>query len=231
MTGDAGGGSRRWRVGSMTPPVRALMAVVALFVVLSGAVLGLTPPWEANDEPDHVNNIVILRSGSWYRIPDENPVYLRESHQPPLYYLLLTPWHAARGLEEQLAKPENMPGFPQNGLGHWQHDLPTEARDERIARWMRLPSIAMGAGVVVLAFLTARRFTTSSWTPVLAAAIVATFPRFVFLAGTVNNDNLANLLGALLTYLAVRLVTDPPRRQRDSGSMWPGLAYWRGPCC
>jgi hypothetical protein len=41
---------------------------------------------------------------------------------------------------------------------------------------------------------------------VAAAANVAGVPRFVFLSGVVNNDNLSTFLGALGTYLAVRII-------------------------
>jgi MFS family permease len=61
----------------------------------------------------------------------------------------------------------------------------------------------------------ARRVSDDPWTPVVAAAVVALVPKFVFLSGVVNNDNLSMTLGAAATLVAVVLVTTDlhPRRQ------------------
>jgi hypothetical protein len=45
--------------------------------------------------------------------------------------------------------------------------------------------------MVVLTFLAARALTLDPWTPVVAAAVVAFWPRLVFSSAFVNNDNLA----------------------------------------
>ena len=56
---------------------------------------------------------------------------------------------------------------------------------------------------------------------------MAFIPRFVFLSGAVNNDNLVNALGALLALLLVRWVTDPPATPRASllTAVAMGLVY------
>jgi hypothetical protein len=60
-----------------------------------------------------------------------------------------------------------------------------------------------------MVFLAIRRVSHDPWTPVVAAAIIAFLPRFVFLSAFVTNDNLVNLLGAVLGYLALRFITSP----------------------
>ena len=81
--------------------------------------------------------------------------------------------------------------------------------DHRFLLWLRLPNVLLGALTVLLTFFAVRTVTSDRWTPVVAAAIVATTPRFVFLSAFVTNDNLANFLGALLTLLALRFVVSP----------------------
>jgi hypothetical protein len=72
------------------------MAVIAIFVVVSAQILIWTPPWEANDETDHVENVVTLARGDWYRM---EPHTGTEANQPPAYYVALSAWHRALGLE------------------------------------------------------------------------------------------------------------------------------------
>jgi hypothetical protein len=60
-----------------------------------------------------------------------------------------------------------------------------------------------------MVFLAIRRVSHDPWTPVVAAALIAFLPRFVFLAAFVTNDNLVNLLGAILGYFALRFITSP----------------------
>ena len=47
------------------------------------------------------------------------------------------------------------------------------------------------------------------WTPVIAAALVAFLPGFLFLSAFVTNDNLVNTLGALLTVVALWSLASP----------------------
>ena len=69
---------------------------------------------------------------------------------------------------------------------------------------MRLGNVLLGAATVVMAFLAARLVARDQWTPVIAAAVVAFIPRFVFLSAFVTNDNLVIFLGSVLTFCALR---------------------------
>jgi hypothetical protein len=64
--------------------------------------------------------------------------------------------------------------------------------------------VFLGALTVFFTFFAVRLFTSDRWTPVVGAAIVAFLPRFVFLSSFVTNDNLVDLLGAILTVVALR---------------------------
>lgn len=191
-------------------PVRVLAFVIVVFVGLSTLVAAWTAPWEANDEPDHVQNVVTLVRGEWYRI---EPGAGLEPHQPPLYYMGMSVWFRAFGLEPTIPSPPSSPGIFLGGPA-FEHEYAGAAADKRRVRALRLPSIALGVATILLTFACARRLSNDPWTPVVAAAIVAGVPRFVFLSGSINNDNLVNALGALLALLAVYWVMEPPRTPR-----------------
>ena len=65
----------------------------------------------------------------------------------------------------------------------------------------------LGLGTVIITHLIAREiFPEKPMIALGAAALNAFIPMFLFISGSVNNDNLSNLLGNLLTLLVVRLL-------------------------
>jgi 4-amino-4-deoxy-L-arabinose transferase-like glycosyltransferase len=190
--------------------------VVLGFVALSSVIAIKTPAWEAADEPNHVVNIESIVGGHWYGIT----AHCRygsfstmpscgnyEAQQAPLYYLAMAAWQKVVGLPPRprsverlnagiLLKPEEL---------YFNHS----ASDHRFLLWLRFPNIALGASTVFVVFLAIRRVSRDPWTPLVAAAILAFLPRFVFLSAFVTNDNLVNFLGAVLGYLALRFILTP----------------------
>jgi 4-amino-4-deoxy-L-arabinose transferase-like glycosyltransferase len=188
----------------------AVLVVVAIFVMLSSVVAVTTPAWEAADEPDHVTNVETLASGHWYRM-ERGAGYA--AHQPPLYYLGLSAWQKVWG--EPVRRPPSVAPtlfFLERGV--FKHHTTRDSADHRFVLLLRLSSVLLGALTVLFAAATVRRLSSDPWTPAVAAAVVAGVPRFVFLSGVLNNDNLANALGGLLTLLAVVFVVRAP----DAGS-------------
>lgn len=201
--------------------------MVAVFVLLAVMVAAGTGPWEANDEPDHVQNARTLARGDMYRI---GPGAGLEAHQPPAYYAGLAAWTRALGLPT--APPSiaaEAPTDPADGL--IDHTAPQDGADQRAVTLLRLPSVLLGALTVALTMLAARRLSRDRWTPVVAGALVAAVPKFVFLSGVVNNDNLANALAAALTLLCVTNVVHPPASTRArhavaaAGGLLVGLLF------
>lgn len=172
-----------------------------------------------------MENVVTLVKGDWYRI---EPGAGTETHQPPAYYIALSVWHRALGPEPRDPAPQGkgLAALTESS-GIFQHDYAGHDDDERQVRLLRLPSIACGIATILLAFACARHLTRDPWTPVVAAATVAFVPRFVFLSGAINNDNLVNALGALLAFLLVHWVTKPPatRQGKLLGAGAVGLVY------
>ena len=195
--------------------VLAVLAVVVLtFVALATFVAVKTPPWESSDEPGHVQNIEKLVQGGWYGMaipcapgpgrwplipPGTQLCQGDEAEQPPLYYLVMAGWQDLLGLPAQNTPLLNVT-FGLHGEHFSNHP------DRRLVLWLRFPNVLLGAASVMITFLAAREVTRDRWTPVLAGAIVAFLPHFVFLSAFVTNDNLVNLLGAILTLCALRYI-------------------------
>jgi 4-amino-4-deoxy-L-arabinose transferase-like glycosyltransferase len=97
----------------------ALLAIIAVLFVILGVLYAIkTPPWQAPDEPAHYNYVAqiamhgccpVIEIGDWdsgyleqlkaEQFPaDANLSSIEyEDHQPPLYYLLLTPVYLLTG--------------------------------------------------------------------------------------------------------------------------------------
>ena len=203
-----------------------LIGVILVFVVLGTVIAIKTPAYESADEPSHVRNIETLVSGHWYgmnsqcRFSTSEPLFLGcsgdEAQQAPLYYLLFAGWQRLVGLPARA--PFNGPdargaGFLSSMELQYQQGVFSQhsVADLRFLLWLRLPNVLMGALTVLFAFFAVRLLTNDPWTPVVGASMVAFLPRFVFLSSFVTNDNLVNLLGAVLTVAALRYVRTPSR--------------------
>jgi Dolichyl-phosphate-mannose-protein mannosyltransferase len=190
----------RWQRAPKVTPNTAFRFLLVLFVLLTLSLSVLIPAWEANDEPDHFRNVQTLVSGRWYRM---EPGAGYSAHQAPLYYLGLAAIQKAVGLSAFTPTLEANPKAPERGL--FTHN---DGDAQRRVVLLRMPSILLGALTVWLTRKVARRSGVSEWGALLAAAIVATLPRFVFLSAVINNDTLVITLGAWATLLAVGLVAD-----------------------
>jgi 4-amino-4-deoxy-L-arabinose transferase-like glycosyltransferase len=196
----------------------ALAVVVLMFVALVTFVAVKTPAWESADEPGHFENIETLVRGHWYgmALPCTNIIHVRdlpqipagtplclgqgnEAEQPPLYYLLMAGWQDLLALPAHNT-PKLIGTFVSNG------ELFTNHPDRGFLLWLRYPNVLLGAATVVMTFFAAREVSRDRWTPIFASAIVAFVPRFVFLSAFVTNDNLVDLLGAILTFCALRFI-------------------------
>jgi len=103
-----------------------------------------------------------------------------EGHQPVPYYLLMVPAYllAAAG-------------------GREMEDLA-----------IRLASVPFLMGMVLFTWLAARRMAPGRpVVPVVATALVGLHPQLAYIGASANNDNAANLMAAVLTYLMVTLLS------------------------
>jgi 4-amino-4-deoxy-L-arabinose transferase-like glycosyltransferase len=148
---------------------------------------------------------------------------LQEAAQPPLYYLLmagLTNRIDSSDLAEiHQVNPHAFVGDP-NQIGNKNliiHQLERETfpwRGSVLAIYViRLASIALGFGTIVVIFLIGSHLFNIK-VGLLAAAITAFNPMFLFVHAAVNNDALAIFLGNLGLFLLVLLWQDAPDPRR-----------------
>jgi 4-amino-4-deoxy-L-arabinose transferase-like glycosyltransferase len=212
---DAAGADTRLAVSTHRAQL-ALVGVITGFVVLATIIAIKTPAYESADEPGHVQNIETLVRGQWYGmnghlaglncelIGKSFQCVGTEAHQAPLYYLLLASWQRVMGVPAQ-APPKQATTLP-GPHGLFRHHSSAELH---FLLWLRLPNVLLGALTVLVTYFAVRLVSSDPWTPVVGASIVAFLPRFVFLSSFVTNDNLVNLLGAILTVVALRYVRRP----------------------
>ncbi len=161
--------------------------ILVIYLALGAGYALLTPVWQAPDEPAHFNNIVhIVETG---RLPvlqpgDYDQDYLEalkaegfpphlsiasvryEGHQPPLYYLLMTP----------------VLGLLQGAEQHVQ------------VRVLRLINVGVGALVIFFIWLSALRlFPGRKRIAVLASGFAAFLPMHIAMSASINNDALAEM--------------------------------------
>jgi 4-amino-4-deoxy-L-arabinose transferase-like glycosyltransferase len=180
------------------------------FLVLAGLYSAQVPLFEAPDEIAHVDFVHFLRAEK--RLPEQGQS--GEAHQPPLYYVLAALVSLPAEMADLGAVLRYNPDFVWAGAGQdtnvihhtavesfpWQNSV-------LAIHLMRALSVLMGAGTVAIIYLIGREvFPRQSVIPLAASAIAAFNPQFVFISSVVNNDNLANLCAAMVTWMLVRLL-------------------------
>ncbi|HDN79960.1 MAG TPA: phospholipid carrier-dependent glycosyltransferase [Chloroflexi bacterium] len=222
----AKGGSKVQR----PPYSRRLKGIVSLYAILFfllGSLYSLvTPVFEASDELWHFTYAAhIARTGGLPNLaPGADLTWWREGHQPPLYYILAAIPIAITGTDglENLRRlnPHTTVGNPlaPGNKNIILHNPETEAFPWRGAvlaiHLVRLLSVLMGTGTVVLTGLLARELGLDGVETALALSLTAFNPMFLFISGSVNNDNLTALLGAAVAVLLIRLLRDGVSRRR-----------------
>jgi 4-amino-4-deoxy-L-arabinose transferase-like glycosyltransferase len=192
--------------------------IIILFLLLSIIYSLATPIFEASDELSHYPYVHYLVTE--HRLPVQDPddvqLWVQEGGQPPLYYLVAalgTFWIDAGDLAERRRNnPHAKIGIPmapdnKNIVVHAGGEGFPYRGTELAVRLIRLFSILMASGTVLLTYLIAREVLPESILLALVAAAVTAFnPMFLFISASVNNDNLAVLLCSLALLLMVRLI-------------------------
>ncbi len=188
-----------------------LVTVILAYVVVACLFSFSVPLYEAPDEPSHLLYVNFI--ASQHRLPNLNTPDRTsvpyEGHQPPLYYAL------AAGLLNLLGKSQVNPVIQQNPaflanvpnvLNAYLHS-PDEylQPDALVVHIIRLLSVFWGAVTVYLTYKIARTIRLTTDVALLAAAINAFIPEFLFLTGTVSNDSMSWALSSLVLLLTLRL--------------------------
>lgn len=209
--------SRRW-----------LILILAAYLILATTYSIVTPIFEASDELWHYPMVKYLAdNGLSLPRPDPAQPWRQEGGQPPLYYIaaaVLTGGIDTSDMDVvRRVNPHSdigvvRPDRNANMMVHRESEAFPWSGTVLAVHVARFFSVLLGLGTVLVTYLLARAV-FPDWPLVAlgAAALNAFLPMFLFISGSVNNDNMSNLLGNLLTLLIVRLVqaTEAPRL-RDS---------------
>ena len=195
-----------------------IVIIITLFLVLATTYSVVTPVFEASDELWHYPMVKYI--ADHWSLPVQDPAnvgpWRQEGSQPPLYYVigaLATAWidtsdmsevrwlnpHVDNGLitedgNTNLAIHPTRAAFPWRGTVLAVHVV-------------RLLSVLMGAGTVLLTYLTAKELLPHREDVALGAAAITAFnPMFCFISGAVNNDNLTMVLCAAALLQLIRLL-------------------------
>ena len=178
--------------------------LLSAYLVLGALFAVRTPPWQAPDEPAHYNYVRQLVGG---QLPVIEPGDWDQS------YL------------SQIVGAEFAPAYPVDGITYedWQPPLyyllqaPVYRLTGGSLTAMRLLSVALGAGVVALAYVVGRAVFGRVAPALAVAAFVAFLPQHLAILGSVNNDALSELIiAAILALLVTPWPDAPPEGGRAS---------------
>ncbi|MCX6018368.1 MAG: DUF2142 domain-containing protein [Chloroflexi bacterium] len=197
--------------------LKYLVLLHFLLAVTYGLII---PPYEAHDETGHfayVRHIVV--EGRRPNARSENKVFLDQSHQPPLYYMVaaaFTFW-ARPALIKAEAPPRNVFAFDGSNrrgtrilLRQLSEDWPWSAEIPALHA-ARLASALLSTIMLLVIASSARMiFPESPGVALLTTAIAAFNPQVIFMASMVNNDVMVALAGACILWALLRLSTSTP---------------------
>ncbi len=179
--------------------IRILGLIVLAYLVVAAQYAARTPAWQVPDEPAHYNYVrYVVENGAL-------PV-LRSGDYDQKFL-------------EQFTHPSNTPRLPIDPLRYeyWQPPLyyllaaPVYALSGGDLLALRLFSVVLGGGLIVVAYLVVREVKPGRPELALgAAAFVAFVPQHVAMMAGVNNDSLAELLLALTLLQTLRIVKAAP---------------------
>ncbi|HEX7587597.1 MAG TPA: glycosyltransferase family 39 protein, partial [Anaerolineae bacterium] len=187
----------------------------------------VTPIFEAGDELWHYPFVQSLARGNSLPVQDPNvkTLWEQEGGQPPLYYAVAavtTFWIDTSDLTDRLWRnPEAKIGIPLD-FGNKNMVVHTSAEEfpwhntALAVHLIRFLSILFSTFTVLFTYLLSLEIKTDRTLASVAAALVAFNPMFLFISASVNNDNLAVMLAALVLLLCARLITREPTTRRFS---------------
>jgi len=194
------------------------VAILLIYLAVGAWYSVSIPLGEAPDELAHFRYIrYVAEHGRGPRTAEERDVVGYKGHEPPLYYVVCS---AATFWVDTLTLPRLKEIDPDC---YPRHSIPDEVlirdavlhtEDEAfpyrgaVLVWhlARLLSLLMGLGTLVVVYLLARDiFPRQPHIPVVAVALTALAPQYVYLSSVLNNDNLAVLFSSLALWVMVRI--------------------------
>ena len=207
-----------------------LFLILAIFAALGATYSVVVPPFEASDEKWHYPMVKYIADNGALpvQVPGVDTPWRQEGSQPPLYYALAaaaTFWIDTSDVDVvRHLNPHVDPGAtPDGNVNLAVHRPAWESFPWRgtvlAVHLVRLLSVLMGVAAVYLTYLIARQVVPGEPALALGAAAIHAFtPMFVFISGSVNNDNLVVPLSNLALVLLITLI-DPESKIENPKSL------------
>ncbi|MDY6876251.1 MAG: glycosyltransferase family 39 protein [Chloroflexota bacterium] len=216
---------------------RPIAALIIVFVILGVAYSVTVPLWEAPDEVAHFGYITHLVKT--HSLPVQQMGVLDEAHQPPLYYAVAALLSSIADFDDLTGVFQSNPEFIWAGQGGVAHNAAIHRTAEtfpyrgialaaHLARWV---SVVTGTVTMAFTYAIARHiFPETRYLALLAAALTAFNPQFIFITGSVSLDGMAAMTCTLALWQLVRTLEQPFRWQGWAlTGMWCGLAVLSKP--
>ena len=209
--------ARSSRSASLERILRA--AILLTFVMLAAVYSLIVPPFEASDELWHYPMVRYIADNRSLPVQDPADVgpWRQEGSQPPLYYALgalATFWIDTSDMAQvRHLNPhvDNGIATPDGNINLVVHHPEREAFPWRgtvlAIHLIRFLSVLMAAAGVYLTYLIVREVLPGKPALALGAMAIHAFtPMVVFIAGSVNNDNLVVPVSSLALLILLRLL-------------------------
>lgn len=188
----------------------SIILVLLAFVITGSLYAIYTPDWQAPDEPAHYNYVRQLSLG---RIPVIEPGDYDQAYQSQVISSQFDPRYSLVTFQYEDYQPPL----------YYLLLTPVFLLFDGALYPLRIASVALGAVVVLLTFLVARKlFPDRFWLVLTATAFVAFLPQHVAMLSAVNNDSLAELMIASII-LSLLIMVQGARG--SSGGVEPGNRF------
>ena len=211
---------------------RTILVFILVFFGILGVVYSVVvPPFEASDELWHYPMVKYI-ADHWalpVQVPGVETPWRQEGSQPPLYYALaaaVTCWidtsdmpavrHLNRHVDNGIATPDGninlVVHHPAREVFPWRGTV-------LAVHLIRLLSVLMGIAAIYLTYLIVQEVFPDRPELALGAAAAHGFtPMYVFISGSVNNDNLVVPLSSWALLMLLRLArseAQSPKHRRS----------------
>ncbi len=197
------------------------------FLLVGTLYLYAAPNFEASDTIQHVGVIKWIADHGTLPLQsaDHEHIHGQEASQPPLYYLLMAGIFSAMDTadfdDRFLPSPFPIIGDPlqpgNKNLLIYKQVYPPDGRGSSLALYLiRFVSLCMGAVTVGAVYRSARTLMPGNvGFALLATALTAFNPQFLFISASVSNDTLVNMLAALITWQMLIMLRDGFQTRRS----------------
>lgn len=204
-----------------------LVLILVVYFLLGLVYLWATPPLESSDEYKHYPVVQHIQTNSELPVlyPDAPGLWLQEGAQPPLYYLLMAGLTSSIDTSDlRTVHQKNPHAFIGNPAQIGNKNLIIHDPEQETWPWtgtvlavylIRIASLVLGLGTLGITAVIGKRL-FSPTTTLLAVALTAFNPMFLFISAAVNNDSLA----VLLSHLALLLLLIISQDKTDPGKKW-----------